>query len=201
MSLVQRPDLTHRLQQYLGVRQLQVLPRLLDGIQAVVIYGDCREESREKVVERPCAGFTGLFQGLDVPECYLRNPVNSGVVIRTQLLAFTSTEIYLELIAKTTDGAQVGITEFRDAPSATAITGQLPAGRVSADEVPSLDAQVPFFVGGLTTARHPSPSGFGSPSPTTGWVIYPGMALRGSIGPASAPLGMSALWTECALRP
>lgn len=82
-TVIQRPDVIHRLQQFLGLRQLPVVPHLRDGVQAVIIMGDVREVADQKKLSRPCAGsgpMTSEALGVHTA-AQLANPPGSGVVI------------------------------------------------------------------------------------------------------------------------
>jgi hypothetical protein len=99
-NLIQRPDLLHRVQQFLGLRQAHVAPSLTEGVQLVCIIGDIRDElvagksaggaSSDLAFSIPFnmpAGGAGVFNTIK-----LRNPSGnqSGRVIQLQDLIITA---------------------------------------------------------------------------------------------------------------
>jgi hypothetical protein len=201
-GLIQRPDLLFRLQQFLGLKQGTVQPTLVPGLTAVVIVGDVREVSDERVIARPCAGYALVTP--DVAgghnEWELRNPPNSGVTLRVQEIVFETADLGMWLEATTTDLSGGSVTQFRDfriAPSP-----QKPSAVFSSEQHFGAIGPVTFrqFVvpGPVEIANSGFPRTAGSPQPATGWTIYPGMALRMASYTLAdpRPQSVSILWTE-----
>lgn len=188
-SAIQRPDIIHRLQQFLGLRQWSVVPHLMDGVQAVVIMGDVREVADEKVVARPCAGVQQLFS--DIAGFHVQwtfsNPAGSGVVARLHELEFDLAGVRIVLQQAVTAG--IAPTAFRDF-----------AGAVS-DAVPRIQLNQ------IVTGAYPSPfhylafPGRGR-NWGTGWTVHPGHRLLVDsleVAGIGTLLTCSFLWTESTL--
>ena len=187
-SAIQRPDIIHRLQQFLGLRQWSVVPHLVDGVQAVVIMGDVREVADEKVISRPCAATLQILA--DIPGLHasatIANPLGSGVVVRINAIEISQPPATLTLqvggIALGPGGAA-----FRDLPA----LGPIPRAQVAGD------------LSAVTGQQHYAVLSTGLREWGTGWTLHPGVLLRIDWEDISG-LGLlhrlSLMWTESTLR-
>ena len=81
-NLIQRPDLTLRLQQMLGLRQAHITPSLAETVQAVVIMGDVRDTGGERQIVRPAWGGVEIGPAVGLfPRVALHNPAGSKSII------------------------------------------------------------------------------------------------------------------------
>lgn len=83
-NLIQAPEKIQRLSKLFGIRQAHVTPTLNEGVQAVVLLDDVRDD-KVNVPSRTFAGrldpiAAGDGAGL-VPYIYLENPLGSGVTV------------------------------------------------------------------------------------------------------------------------
>jgi hypothetical protein len=204
-ELIQRPDLVHRVQQFLGLREASVLPHLSREVHAVIVMGDVREVADEKVLVRPCAGFA---EQDDIPvnnhfAASLENPAGSGVVLRVE-----SVECNLA-------GALVTLQ-----PTPTVLTSQSQdlgfRNRQDSTSRPAAVINQDFMIGGYPGSRQyvldfrPTAGGGVGGGLSVGadlaaWTIFPGFELRcDSLRTTAVAVGtfirFMFLWTEATLR-
>lgn len=187
-NLIQRPDLIFRLQQFMGLRHGDVVPRLSDTVSPVVLMGDVREVADEKVVARPCSGtisgFTDIV-GFHVA-CILTNPTGSGVVVRVHEIEFNLAPCLVTLQANVSGGVNGAFRDFDvPGPIPRALIGQF------------LQATYPAAPHAVLYPLLPGRNW------QTGWTLYPGHRLlldsREDSG-AGTLQDFTFWWTESTLR-
>jgi hypothetical protein len=194
-ELIQRPDLTFRLQQYLGLREARPLRHLAAEVSPVVVIGDVREVADEKVIERPCSGviysLTSDFFGSHVAVT-LTNPAGSGVVVRVHEIEIGSLGAYapanLRIEPAAPIGGPVADLAFRDDDNA----GRRPAAILSADNTVIYPGPV-HYVLQPSTGRNWK----------TGWTLVQGMQVRLDSfeqSGAGSSQQFAFMWTESTVR-
>lgn len=164
-TLIQRPDIIHRLQQFLGLRQASVVPHLLEGVQAVVIMGDVREAADQKKIVRPCAGSAPMTSEsiLNHAAVQLANPVGSLVTISVEqiLIDKFAAQLTFQITAASLGlDATVTLRDRRDIRSKP--QGQLTAAQSGVYPAPH-------------TMLFPNSDGVQG---RVGWTLHPGTSIR-----------------------
>jgi hypothetical protein len=191
-ELIQRPDITFRVQQFLGLREARPLRHLAEQVQPCIIIGDVREVADEKVITRPCGGallgqssFAGSHFTIG-----LANPAGSGVVIRLEAIEFNGANplsVVLEVPTVTGLGAVADVS-FRD----LAVSGAKPRAQLGGTEGLGFPAPIHGFI-------QPAPQGRAGFT----WTIFPGCQLRldsFDVSGSGQQQFYGLLWTESTMR-
>ena len=80
-NIVQNPGVTRGIGRFAGVRQAHVLPALSDGLQAILIAGDVREDPRTGIPESYAATQEIISDGVNVKRATFVNPAGNDKVV------------------------------------------------------------------------------------------------------------------------